>query len=428
MVARPLAVQPLETRAPEPRAPETQAPETPAPETQAARPDRAVVTAAVGALRARVPELTDHLVGEFAAREDLVLGTEVRAALTRLCADGLRAAITTLEHPEGDRPDLRLAAEIGTLWAARGAPLESLLHLYRLAGRLLWENLLRVAGPAGAGALAYQAAGVLRGIDQESTAAASAYRRAEQRLHPRDRGQVAGAIDVLVGSASATASDVEAAADVLDLPATGRYVVAVQRPGAQRSLVSAHGRTVHRGMRLHWRRGHDADRVLVLLGHDGTEELERALRPLAVHHVGIGLTVGSLADAPKSLRHAELAVRTCRADGPEVARADRRLPHGLVLAQPDLAGDLVREVLGPVVDLPERHRAALLDTLEAWLRCDGSAVATARELYCHRNTVLHRLRRLQELTTRSLGKPRDLVDLALALYAFRAARPATVSR
>jgi hypothetical protein len=41
------------------------------------------------------------------------------------------------------------------------------------------------------------------------------------------------------------------------------------------------------------------------------------------------------------------------------------------------------------------------------------------DVYCHRNTVLNRLRRIEQLTGRSLSVPKGLVDLALALEAFR---------
>ncbi|TQS46115.1 PucR family transcriptional regulator [Cryptosporangium phraense] len=384
--------------------------------------DRSIVTAAARSLLIAVPELTDRLVSEFARREGVILAAEVRRTLSGLCRSGLEAAIATLERPDGDRPDLRVARDIGSLWAARGLPLDSLLRLYRLAGQVLWESLLQAVGPAGAGTLAYQVGGVLRGIDQESTAAASAYRQTEGRLLPRGRAHVASAIDVLLSGRPADAAAVEAAADLLDLPGAGRYVVAVQRPGAPRALAAAYGRTTHGGMRFSWRRGRDTDRVLVLLGDATLDAFETVLRPLAQHAVGIGPCVGRLTEVGKSLRGAELALRTCTdRTTPEIARFDRRLPHALVLAEPDLADDLVREVLGAVLALPTRHREPLLDTLEAWLRCEGSAVATARALYCHRNTVLYRLRRLQELTARSLGRPSDLVDLALALYAVRSA-------
>ena len=62
----------------------------------------------------------------------------------------------------------------------------------------------------------------------------------------------------------------------------------------------------------------------------------------------------------------------------------------------------------------ERDRALLLDTFGAWLDADGSADRAAAALFCHPNTVRHRLRRLQDQTGRSLSQPRELAELTLA--------------
>ncbi|MFD8590699.1 helix-turn-helix domain-containing protein [Streptomyces sp. NPDC059637] len=64
----------------------------------------------------------------------------------------------------------------------------------------------------------------------------------------------------------------------------------------------------------------------------------------------------------------------------------------------------------------------ILSTLEAWLAADGSALRAGSRLFCHRNTVLNRLRRYEQLTGRSLGRPQDLVELVLALEAHRLRR------
>ncbi|WP_239103266.1 helix-turn-helix domain-containing protein [Microbispora corallina] len=53
------------------------------------------------------------------------------------------------------------------------------------------------------------------------------------------------------------------------------------------------------------------------------------------------------------------------------------------------------------------------------MRCEGSAVRAAGELYCHRNTVFNPVRRIEQMTGRSLSRPRDLVELSLALDAVR---------
>jgi DNA-binding PucR family transcriptional regulator len=59
----------------------------------------------------------------------------------------------------------------------------------------------------------------------------------------------------------------------------------------------------------------------------------------------------------------------------------------------------------------------LLRTLAAWLDTGGSAGQTAAQLYCHRNTVLNRLRRVEALTGRSTERVDDLVFWSLALLA-----------
>ncbi|MFJ8078892.1 helix-turn-helix domain-containing protein [Streptomyces sp. NPDC096176] len=49
-----------------------------------------------------------------------------------------------------------------------------------------------------------------------------------------------------------------------------------------------------------------------------------------------------------------------------------------------------------------------------WIEKDGSAVRAARHMLCHRNTVLNRLRRFEQIKGLELSRPRDLVRLTLA--------------
>lgn len=79
-----------------------------------------------------------------------------------------------------------------------------------------------------------------------------------------------------------------------------------------------------------------------------------------------------------------------------------------------------REVLGRVFALPGDDRDTLLATASAWLAARGSAAEAARALYCHENTVRHRLKRLEEHLGSSLDNPRALSDLRTALQAIQA--------
>ena len=94
-----------------------------------------------------------------------------------------------------------------------------------------------------------------------------------------------------------------------------------------------------------------------------------------------------------------------------------RLPEVLLAGSPQVAPLLVAQTLGPILALPEAQATTLMDTLTALLRHDGSPTHAAEELFCHRNTVIYRLKQIEQLTGRSLTDPRDKMLLGLALMA-----------
>ncbi|MGW4801829.1 helix-turn-helix domain-containing protein [Nonomuraea sp. NPDC004297] len=82
----------------------------------------------------------------------------------------------------------------------------------------------------------------------------------------------------------------------------------------------------------------------------------------------------------------------------------------------EFRADLVRDALGGLGELPERDVARVLETVERYLRT-GSVAETARQLYCHRNTVLNRLRQFAAVTGRDVMTSADAAVVTLALRA-----------
>ncbi|MEV5710714.1 helix-turn-helix domain-containing protein, partial [Actinoallomurus sp. NPDC052274] len=189
-----------------------------------------------------------------------------------------------------------------------------------------------------------------------------------------------------------------------------------RQAAARRRPAPAPPETVN-GIRFLWRLRADAHLAVVDLGDAGLDDLTEVLRAYACHHVGLSPVVDSPADLGHARWLAELALRTCRSPRAEVARLDRRLPAALVVSQPELAEHLRRSVLDGLTALDPVKRGLLLETLDAWLECGGSATAAARRLYCHPNTVLNRLRTLERLSGRSSSRPLELVELVLARHA-----------
>jgi DNA-binding PucR family transcriptional regulator len=103
-----------------------------------------------------------------------------------------------------------------------------------------------------------------------------------------------------------------------------------------------------------------------------------------------------------------------------------RAPLAVTAASsPEVVSRVLDSVLGPLAGLPAAERDVLLDTLEAWRDCGGSATEAAARLFVHPNTVRHRLRRITATTGRTLTAPRDVAELCLALEAARQALPQT---
>ena len=88
---------------------------------------------------------------------------------------------------------------------------------------------------------------------------------------------------------------------------------------------------------------------------------------------------------------------------------------------------VVTAIFGPLLELRPDDRDILLETLEAWRDNNGSATAAGSKLFCHPNTVRHRLRRIETLTGRSLSDPHAITELCLALEAVRL-RPELLAR
>jgi DNA-binding PucR family transcriptional regulator len=113
-------------------------------------------------------------------------------------------------------------------------------------------------------------------------------------------------------------------------------------------------------------------------------------------------------------RLAALTAETITEDS-GVALATDRLPRVIMAADDQSSELLVRHALGALFTHPEPHRETLLDTLAHMLASDGSPTNAAKALYCHRNTVIYRVRRIEELTGRDLTDARDRLLLTLAL-------------
>lgn len=378
------------------------------------------------ALLADLGALTDHLV-EAILREDPSYsgpGRLTRDDLRASCRSNLHNVLATLvgDADPADAETLTPPRTTGSRRAEQGVPLESVLHAYRLGFRTIWEAMVAEARGTGRGvdALVDAASEVWEIVDVFSAAVADAYRTTELELARRDDRRRDALVDALLDGRGTERTVAADAAAALDLPPHGHYAVVVldgaehARP-AQQALRSA-------GLRSAWRARADHEVGLVSLQAPSgdrltTRDVTAALAAVPGARAGVSPEVDGLAEVDVAHRTALTALRALPRGECRVVELDARLPAALLVTAPDLADRLVRRVLGGLRGLDADERDLLLDTLRTWLDTGGSAGQTAARLYCHRNTVLNRLRRLEGLTGRSVERVDDLVEWSLALAA-----------
>ncbi|MFH9570904.1 PucR family transcriptional regulator [Streptomyces sp. NPDC017454] len=393
-----------------------------------------VLHRAARALLDDLPDLTDRLVALLREQEPAY-----RAAITKdptatwqEAQRSLRHSVASLLDPSGARDAARRCSwRIGATRAEQGLPLDALLHAFRLGGSLVWQRLVEETSrtaPEDVRLLVHVAADVWNFVDEHCTLVADAYRQTEwqigRRRENRARLLAAGLLD-----GTSRIADLPEAAQVLGLPEQGRYVVVAVTGVHPARSDAARAAAVPSGTRVHWHAGAEADYGIVLVGagDDGLPEPEEPgagsapRAPVPGLRIGVGGAVVGLASVGDGRRLADTALDICPEAGGTVRLADH-LPAALVVSSPELGRALAEKVLGPLLRLEPADREVLLDTLTTWLDCDGSAQRAGERLYCHRNTVLNRLRRCEQLTGRSLARPADVVEMSLALTARRVLR------
>lgn len=84
-----------------------------------------------------------------------------------------------------------------------------------------------------------------------------------------------------------------------------------------------------------------------------------------------------------------------------------------------LLDQFLKERLGPLMRHDLQHGPSLMPTLEAWFHENGNLMAAAQRLAVHRNTLTHRIQRIEALCGLTLDNAYDRLDIGIALMIWR---------
>ncbi|MFD8582337.1 PucR family transcriptional regulator [Streptomyces californicus] len=166
---------------------------------------------------------------------------------------------------------------------------------------------------------------------------------------------------------------------------------------------------------LHGEPGLHADALLASV----REPLSAGLADDGRLTLGVSAAVHSAEGLRGALEEARHARRVAAARPGRVCAAGHHELASHVLLLPFVPDDVRRaftaRLLDPLRDYDRRHRAELIETLEAFLDCDGSWTRCAARLHLHVNTLRYRVGRIEQLTGRDLSRLEDKLDFFLAL-------------
>lgn len=351
---------------------------------------------------------------------------EMRADVRTNTREHIRRGLRAMAGLPGAREQaIALWRETGRRRARQGVPMEFVLSAYTLGTRVLWESLLEQAREHDLEieehALVVAGQRIWTALDVQNAVLVEAYRRETARLQRRDLQRRNTFLDGLVEGRGADPEYAAEVRDVLDVGADDPItcLVAPFDGSLDEPLRSPEDRLERAGVVSHWHvRG---GMYFGLLGHRTADqsELLALLEPMTVGRVGLSPSPDGMAGFATAYRLAARAAETLPPGAREIAAVTDRLPEVLLSGSPEVTGLLVQETLGPVLAQAGTQADTLLETLAALLAHDGSPTHAAEQLFCHRNTVIYRLKQIEQLTARSLSDPRDKLLLNLATMAVR---------
>ena len=362
-----------------------------------------------------MPELTERAIAEISSMEVGYRDGTVPPAEMRVAAeDNMRLILAVLSGRPVPRELADSPAATGRRRAEQHLPLESLLRSFQVDFRVLWEAFIDEARQSSDSteALFDAVTEVWRVVDSMSATVVTSYRAAEVELSRLDLERRYLSFDRLIDGPVSAAIAAQAAS-VLSLPLDGLFVVMVCDATDDGHALRVERVMREAGLETRWRRR--GRRLIGIVASDG-EKVTLALAAVPVR-AGVSPPFRGLGGTASAVAMADLALSTLPAGSHEAVRLDDVYPEALLMSGGPLAARLRDDVLGPILALRSVRRDRLLATLRCYFGGSGSVGEIARAMRCHRNTVIHHLDSIEQLTGRSLRQSADVIELGLAVLA-----------
>jgi hypothetical protein len=371
----------------------------------------------------KMPELVESTVRQILA--EMPVYADARFVSHAELRNSVRANLDhVLRALRGsDVPDLSQARATGRARALQGAPLPEVLRAYRIGLTEVWHRFVELTARGSSQDLAGLVAAttaIWALIDDLAEALTTSYRDTTTEAVVAHQNRRSALVEALFAGGAATEGTLWDIARVLDLSLDGTFVVVAAEtprlgqeplPQIETRLRSSHHASA-------WRLTPDLQvGVVSLRDPSASKTIVDLVRADPVGRVGMSPVFAGLGNTARALHLARVALSSMAPETPGLVQFTESPLAGLVASSPEASVQLAHHVLQPVLDLPGDDRNVLLLTLRAWFDCQGSTKLTAERMFCHPNTIRHRLKRITEELGRSLTDPADIAELGAALRA-----------
>lgn len=305
------------------------------------------------------------------------------------------------------------SAGIGAARAEAGVPLDTLLQAVRIDARVVWEELSLRADPRELVSLLAEAPRVWEAVEHHSMGILAAYQQRVLEMAQARQDERARWFERLVACDGRHPDIRRQAATVLGFDESAPFTVVAFPPGSRTTFRAVRESLDALGGHMHAQdRPAGSVAVLQLPGRTGGTAAGwfRGVR------CAVSPVVAGLADVPRAVRLAELSLYALPLDASGPCGTRDLWPAIASGALGEFRTDLIRDTLGGLSTVPHRSVGRVLETVERYLS-SGSVAETARQLYCHRNTVLNRLHQFAVATGRDVMTSTDATVVTLALQA-----------
>ncbi len=310
-------------------------------------------------------------------------------------------------------PRMRVyGTELGTLRARQGLSSEALMSAVRLDFPVIWAGLLEASRPEDAELLTCRAEEVWRVVDDFAQATRDSYIDTRIRMAQEESGVRQEFIAALFGAQGRLAEVRERFANAFETDSEAPYVIAAATGSAAvqlRQLASFPTRDKRVFL-------HEAENCTYLFWPEtATHGAGNNFRWAPLNKVSCGLArsehglSGLAAAARVAAALSELADPA--ESGPKTV--DRDWPRMARSRLDELGIELRAELEAQMAQCRPEEADRMRETVLCFI-ANGSVSDTAAELYCHRNTILNRLRRFREVTGLDLTIPHQAARIVIA--------------